>query len=527
MIILHDHEPRRGQCVLACSQAAYRLGVRRGMPLSEATTFDPAAYIAPHDAAADAAALAALAQWCERFSPLVGLDQHASFAPGIQPSSGVPDYLLLDVTGLASHFGGEPALARQVAEALEQRGYCVRVALAGTLSAAWALAHYATQSAQRLVPADADPPGGGSTYLVVSATDSWTVLQSLPIRALRLPADTIALLEQLGLLQIGQLAALPRGSLASRFGDLLLQRWDQLRGQAAEVLVAHRAPPVFQADRFLEHPTDRHPVLVSLLAQMLVQVVRHVAARGAGVLALECHLRCAMSARRQQARPDPSSVTAEAETVTLRINLFQPTVSVEHLTQLVQLQLGQLVLPGLVEQLVLEAVHTAPLVRRQRELFPDRGRSAPLQLAQLVDRLSSRLGSAAVVRPQLEADRQPERAFRYVSLTARRRTRSRAPQPAFQGLHGACLARPLHLRSPPLALPVIAVVPDGPPVRFHFQRRTHHIARYWGPERIETGWWRGRSVRRDYYRVETDQGHWFWIFRQLDDNQWFLHGLFG
>jgi protein ImuB len=76
-------------------------------------------------------------------------------------------------------------------------------------------------------------------------------------------------------------------------------------------------------------------------------------------------------------------------------------------------------------------------------------------------------------------------------------------------------------------LAVVAIVPAGPLICFHVQQRTYRVARYWGPERIETGWWRGRSVRRDYYRVETDGGLWFWIFRHIDDGQWFLHGMFG
>ena len=70
------------------------------------------------------------------------------------------------------------------------------------------------------------------------------------------------------------------------------------------------------------------------------------------------------------------------------------------------------------------------------------------------------------------------------------------------------------------------MLPDGPPVRFTLQSRQYHIVRHWGPERIETGWWRGRCVRRDYYRVETDTGHRFWLFRRLDDGVWFLHGEF-
>jgi protein ImuB len=53
------------------------------------------------------------------------------------------------------------------------------------------------------------------------------------------------------------------------------------------------------------------------------------------------------------------------------------------------------------------------------------------------------------------------------------------------------------------------------------------VARHWGPERIETGWWRGPSVRRDYYRIETDEGRRFWLFRELTNRRWFLHGAYG
>jgi protein ImuB len=70
------------------------------------------------------------------------------------------------------------------------------------------------------------------------------------------------------------------------------------------------------------------------------------------------------------------------------------------------------------------------------------------------------------------------------------------------------------------------VAPDGPPVSFHTKAHRHEVARSWGPERIETGWWRGRPVRRDYYRVETTTGRRYWLFRQLDDGRWYLHGTF-
>jgi hypothetical protein len=52
------------------------------------------------------------------------------------------------------------------------------------------------------------------------------------------------------------------------------------------------------------------------------------------------------------------------------------------------------------------------------------------------------------------------------------------------------------------------------------------VERVWGPERIETGWWRGDDVRRDYYIVETDTGERFWVFRNLLNESWYLHGIF-
>ncbi len=87
-------------------------------------------------------------------------------------------------------------------------------------------------------------------------------------------------------------------------------------------------------------------------------------------------------------------------------------------------------------------------------------------------------------------------------------------------------ARPLRLFaiSRPLAAPTIAA--DGAPLEFVFRGEHERVVRAWGPERIETGWWRGRCSRRDYYRVETARGSRFWLFRRHIDGRWFLHGEF-
>ena len=48
-----------------------------------------------------------------------------------------------------------------------------------------------------------------------------------------------------------------------------------------------------------------------------------------------------------------------------------------------------------------------------------------------------------------------------------------------------------------------------------------------GPERIESGWWDGNDVMRDYYVARNPSGATFWIYRERSKRaDWFLHGVF-
>ncbi len=48
-----------------------------------------------------------------------------------------------------------------------------------------------------------------------------------------------------------------------------------------------------------------------------------------------------------------------------------------------------------------------------------------------------------------------------------------------------------------------------------------------GPERIESGWWDGQDIARDYFIVRDPHGARFWIYRDLGDaSAWYLHGVF-
>lgn len=455
----------------------------------------------------DREALLRLVPWCEPFSPAIGLED-----------SPQPECLLLDVTGSVSLFHGEAALVEHAVREFLRRGLIIRAALADTIGAAWAAAHYAAAELQ----------GTNRSAIVLPPGHGLAGLATLPVEALRLAPETARVLRELGLAQIGQLADLPRTSLAARFGAELLLRLDQAAGEAAEVIVAEQPPPAAQADWTFEQPTDRQELLEWALDRLVENLVGQLADSRRGVQQLECRIRGQTHSRTQ-----------------FVVGLFRPSASPRRLSELIKLQLESQTLAEPTAALELSVTSAAPLEQWQQELFDaDLRRDDPRALALLIDRLSNRLGREAVARVRLLPDAQPEFAWRYepaIGAAARRKSsgepkapKGRSPRrgaaPLFSAHSStrrlAALARPLRLFARPVLLTVVSVAPHGPPLAFSWNGVERRVERTWGPERIQTGWWRGRSALRDYYRVETAEGEWFWLFRQLTDRRWFLHGVF-
>lgn len=556
--MLYEKHPRYGQLVKACSAEAIAHGVRPGMPLAEAQTLmisevlpqqtesshfarsgirknseakshhvgslatsatnsktrprqqADSPYFALHDTYSDREALTKLAEWCERFSPIVGLDQ-----------TDEPDCLLMDTSGLAKLFGGEEALARTITKAFRRRGFEVRIAVANTIGAARAVARFA-------IGRDRWP------YRIVPSGDR-KALDAVPVAALRLPTRTMQQLKRLGIDTIGQLRQLPRTSLAARFKDDLIEGLDRIVGDAQEVIVSHKRLPELAARWLFEHPTTHRGAIDYALERLLQQLSGRLIEQGQGVLQLECRFVC------KNHRP-----------LIVNAGLFQPTVSPQHLLGLIGMQLERLILPDAVEEMHVVAISTAPREQRQSDLFAAGSRDDQPKLALLVERLSSRLGRDRVARAQLQAESQVELAYRRVPLTGGPtresggrpfvvppsgglQRRSAFPNRLKAGLQTidtstpaalGPMLRPLRILDPPEPVDVIGIALDGPPTMFCYRRKQHRVARHFGPERIETGWWRGPSSRRDYYRVETEAGNRMWLFRRLQDKKWFLHGEF-
>jgi len=93
--------------------------------------------------------------------------------------------------------------------------------------------------------------------------------------------------------------------------------------------------------------------------------------------------------------------------------------------------------------------------------------------------------------------------------------------------------RPLRMLEKPEEIHgVLATVPDGLPPRFRWRKAWFNVVRAEGPERIAMDWWRKENPTRDYYRVETENGQRFWLYRDglFRDlglaTRWYLQGIF-
>ncbi len=395
------------------------------------------------------------------------------------------------------------------------------MALADTLGAAWALVHFADLQCRSEAPDTAAILAALRVPVVVPAGESWSRLAPLPAEALRLPEATCALLADLGVRRIEQIAALPRSTLLARFGPRVLEQLDRARGTAPEALVARGVAAEREFDWPFEHPTARQEMIEFALAELVTRACGALVRQRLGILRLEC--------RFEYERQGADRFV---------VGLFRASASPRHVGELVRLKLEQLRFREPVAAIRATVLAEDRLEFQQQEMFfadsqEQQNRDAPRALAALVDRLSNRLGARAVVRPWLLASAQPEFVCQYVPLASlaarpkrgsRRVSRSRAAAPS--PIEATCGDRPFYLEREPRRLTVLSVAPDGPPARVRLAGRDERIVRCWGPERIETGWWRTRCVRRDYYQVETGGGERYWLFRELTSGAWFLHGEF-
>jgi protein ImuB len=476
---------RRGNVerLTAVDAAAAALGLKPGLALAEARARYPDLAVVAEHAADDRRLLDGIADWCQRYTPLLAVDP--------------PDGLLLDIAGCAHLYGGEAGLLADLLVSLERFGFAARAAIASSIGAAFAAARFGDAG-------------------IVAPGDERAALAPLPMAALRLPQDTVTALRRVGLKRIGDILDLPRAPLAARFGDDVLRQLARALGTEREPLTPLLPVAAYVVEQPFAEPIAGEEDVVRVLERLAARLKPVLERRGEGARCIELALFRTDGAVRRivvaTSRPmrDPSDIRA---------------LYVERLASL-----ADALDPGFGFDLARLSVLAAEPCPPQQTGLGERADDADLD--RLIDRLSARLGSRRVMRLVANDSHIPEVASAAVPAqagvalangwTAFRRFRN-----------GVALSpRPLRLLAKPEPIEAIATVPDGPPVRFRWRRAFHEIIAADGPERIEGAWWSEEGgPARDYFRVEDKAGVRFWVFRaglyrSTAQPQWYLHGTF-
>jgi protein ImuB len=448
----------------------------RRVAAADAPVDSPELWIGVHIFDPGAVSLERLAMSAQRFTPRVSLV--------------APDGLLLEVKGSLHLFDGTDGLIRALAKECSTVGIEPAIALAPTPLAATVAARV------------------GQPFIVTNKAQLVGRLSSVPLTPLRWPPDVVERLARMGVRTIGQALRLPRAGFARRFGPEHLAELDRLTGRNADLRHHFQPRERFRRRRELIYELENNEALLAVLAPLLADLGKFLQERQCGITELECRLRH---------RHAPPSICI--------LRLAAPLAEVARLTELLGERLSALTLPEPVRSCEIRSGLPVLRVLASNPLWQpgEYGGSGGPEAPQLIERLRARLGHEAVYGLQTLAGHRPENSWgvrepaavngsRTASDSGSRLTQAvpPAPWPAFR--------RPLWLMHAPQQLEEI----DGVP-------RRRGTLRFFGDvERIETGWWDGGDIGRDYYTVFDIYGVQLWIFRErAEPHRWFLHGMFG
>jgi len=518
----HENNTRR---IAALDEQAEALGLKRGMGIADACAMHPGIEIAEADPAADRRLIEDLADWCDRYTPLVALDGE--------------DGLFLDITGCAHLFGGEKALLDDILARFFHQGFDLHAGIASTPGAAWAAARFSLSAIEEGEEAEALAP--------------------LPLPALRLDAAARGGLESVGLRTVGAVMQTPRAPLARRFGKFLFLRVDQALGRVEEPISPRLPTPPLAVERRLAEPIGTMEAIEQLVGLLAATLRTDLERRGEGARALQLTL-----------------FRVDGAVSRIAVGTARPLRDPNRIGLLFHEKLAALqdrIDAGFGFDLVrLSALSLARLEAWQAD-FSGEDISEEERLVLFADRVRARLGDHAVLKAVPVESHLPERAAAAVPFAGQTAAYeyTPTPNPSPQGGGGLCSGiqrqastisarevaaaspsplwgraggggkkphlpeRPIRLFSSPEPVEAIAAeVPEGAPASFRWRRVFHRVAASEGPERIAPEWWRGDGSEetRDYFRIEDEEGRRYWLYRQgfygesTQVPRWFMHGIF-
>lgn len=460
--------------VTAISPQAQMRGIEVGMRAADAKAICPGLEVIDEKPGRALKLLKALGEWCIRYSPTVAVDQFSS------------DGLNLEVSGCPHLWGGERKYLKDIISHLKARGYTVRVAIADTIGAAWAISRF------------------GKITPLISPGSHVEALLPLPPEALRLEKATVTKLQKLGFYHVRSFVEMPRSVLRRRFGESFLLRLGQALGTHDESMQPIALPVDFQGRLPCLEPIKTRKGIEIAICHLLESLCIRLEKEGKG-------LRTGVL----------TGYRVDGKIIRIDIGTNAPTHSVSHLFKLFELKIDQ-IRPALgIELFILDAPKVEDLVVPQEALWDGTPGLNDKSVTQLLDRVAGKVGAHVIHRYLPDTRYWPERSVKDAgSINEKTLIQWRTDRP-----------RPTELLKKPEPIEVMALIPDHPPRFFVYKAVRHQVVKADGPERIEREWWLDAGEHRDYYQVEDEHGQRYWLFRSghysdEQPHQWYIHGFF-
>jgi protein ImuB len=480
-LVIHDGKPQR-PVLYAVNQAARAAGLQPGMALAAARAVTSKLTAVPRDIEKEQQALVQIATWLTQFSPSIALEAQA---------------ISIEISASLQLFGGIGALVTLMREGTRQLGYSSLIGVAPTALGAQLLAR-ATQFAP-------------NTRMCRDSALLAARLSMLPLTLFDWPDTLKHTLDTLGLTRIAQLQAMPRAGLQQRFGDVLVHDLDRAHGLRGDPRIYFALPDTFSSRREFVFELSNSDHLTPYVLSLFTEMEGFLRARSAGATSVQVRLSSGSKVNRE-----------------IALAAREPTRHAKHWQRLLAEKFANAELTAPVIAVTVTVLVYAPYMAQTASLLADVGapRSASANhvsygkgesVANVMDRLAARLGDQAVYQIAAHEDHRPELAWQKSGLkNARQAKKDVINAPLYKPT-----TRPVWLLKEPRPLTVNANHPQ-------YRGALTLMA---GPERLDTGWWDGKPITRDYFIAKNPQHEVCWIYRDyrfgVASGQWYLHGFFG
>lgn len=408
-----------------------------------------------------------------------------------------PDGIVFEVRSSLRYFGGIRNIRSRLQLLLEQQ------------LQSWGLDPHFFQSAAPTATSSLLLARSGANLLVYQPASLRSALGRLPLDLLPISAKEKRQLRQTGLLYLRDVWRLPGASLRQRFGEQLVDYLDRCLGKKVEPLRVHEPLPIFSIRHELEYPVEYADRLLPLVQELLTRFGDYLRERELCTTHFLLHL----------------EHEAQASSL-IEMNMRRPERCESHLLMLLENRINSLMLDAPVTAVTLEAKYFEAFIAHSENLLAGQGDS-PINatrssLLDLLELLQARLGNSAVQVLQVFAEYCPEHASAQIIHGDNLHKKFHKDAGRLLEVIGSLRPRPCWLLDEPESL----LEKSG-----QIYLQTSHTSTMLNiiseAEQIETRWWAGSDVRRDYYVATDNNGRTFWVFYSLSHTRgWYLHGIF-